>query len=118
MSNKVKQAAKGSSFNLWKAVKVAKNLSKDSIPSCLSLGGLNIPLGCHAQAFAGHFHSKVETNSKKVKIDENVYNGKCQLLVLNRDFMKSDDVKKCLNELSSKKCEGFDRIPVCAFNRL
>ena len=30
--------------------------------------------------------------------------------------MKIDDVKKCLNELSCKKCEGFDRIPVCAIN--
>ena len=28
--------------------------------------------------------------------------------------MKYDDVKSCLYDLSNKKCEGFDRIPVCA----
>ena len=27
--------------------------------------------------------------------------------------MTENDVKLCMNELSSKKCEGFDRIPVC-----
>ena len=28
-------------------------------------------------------------------------------------FMQKSDVKKCLDELSNKKCEGFDRLPVC-----
>ena len=28
--------------------------------------------------------------------------------------MKPADVRACLFDLSSKKCEGFDRIPVCA----
>ena len=27
--------------------------------------------------------------------------------------MTLNDVKICLDELSNKKCEGFDRIPVC-----
>ena len=27
--------------------------------------------------------------------------------------MTENDVKTCLNELKNKKCEGFDRIPVC-----
>ena len=27
--------------------------------------------------------------------------------------MKKSDVKECLNSLPNKKCEGFDRIPVC-----
>ena len=27
--------------------------------------------------------------------------------------MLKKDVKECLESLSSKKCEGFDRIPVC-----
>ena len=28
--------------------------------------------------------------------------------------MKPADVRACLFDLSSKKCEGFDQIPVCA----
>ena len=27
--------------------------------------------------------------------------------------MSEKDVKLCLSELKNKKCEGFDRIPVC-----
>ena len=27
--------------------------------------------------------------------------------------MTEIDVKKCLDELKNKKCEGFNRIPVC-----
>ena len=42
-----------------------------------------------------------------------IYNGKCKLILQNRNFMQKSDVKKCLDELSNKKCEGFDRLPVC-----
>ena len=44
---------------------------------------------------------------------KNVYNGKNKIVVQNRNFMTPNDVKICLNDLGSKKCEGFDRIPVC-----
>ena len=35
----VRRAAMGSNVNLWKAVKVAKNLNSDSFPTNLTLGG-------------------------------------------------------------------------------
>ena len=41
-----------------------------------------------------------------------VYNGKCKLLVQNRNFMMKNDVEQCMADLNSKKSEGFDRIPV------
>ena len=44
----------------------------------------------------------------------NVYNGKCKLIVQSRNFMTMSDVKECLADLNTKKCEGFDRIPVCS----
>ena len=31
----------------------------------------------------------------------------------NRNFVTVSDVEECLSNLNSKKCEGFDRIPVC-----
>ena len=31
----------------------------------------------------------------------------------NRSFVTVSDVEECLSNLNSKKCEGFDRIPVC-----
>ena len=42
----------------------------------------------------------------------------CKLIVQNRHFMKTSDVWGCLPDLNGKKCEGFDRIPVCAIYML
>ena len=57
---------------------------------------------------------KVNSNVSKARVNAGgVYNGKCKLIVQNRNFMTLNDVKICLDELSNKKCEGFDRIPVC-----
>ena len=89
-------------------------MSNPAIPSCLKLGGNAFPPGLCADSFAGNFHSKVVINSSKAKVNSSVYNGRCQLIVIDRNFMKIDDVKACLYDLSSEKCEGFDRIPVCA----
>ena len=41
-------------------------------------------------------------------------NGKCKLIVQNRNFMTKKDVEECLLDLKIKKCEGYDRIPVCS----
>ena len=52
--------------------------------------------------------------SAKSKIERDVYNGKCKLIVGCRNFMLKKDVEICMSELGSKKSQGFDRIPVCA----
>ena len=114
--NNVKKAAAGNKTNLWKAVKVAKNLSVQEIPPNLTLGGKTIAAGSFANSFATHFLDKVCITTARTKIKSSVYNGKCQLIVADRHFMKPADVRACLFDLSSKKCEGFDRIPVCALS--
>ena len=113
----VRRTATGGSANLWKAVKLAKNLVTNELPSDLTLGGVPVA-GCDvANSFAKHFNDKIKFNVSKTSINLNViYNGKYKLLVKNRNFMQKSDVKKCLYELSSKKCEGFDRLPVCFIN--
>ena len=112
--SKVKKASRGHKTNIWKAVKVAKDLCPSDIPSNLSLGGISVPAGSFANSFANYFYSKVNYNVEKTQIQPSVYNGKCQLIVSNRHFMKYNDVKSSLFDLPNKKCEGFDRIPVCA----
>ena len=53
----------------------------------------------------------------RTKVDVcGVYNGKCKLIIQKRNFMTENDVKRCLDELKNKKCEGFDRLPVCFIN--
>ena len=44
--------------------------------------------------YARHFSKKVKLNASKAVIDVNVvYNGKCKLIVQNRNFMKFNDVE-------------------------
>ena len=114
---RVRNAAVGGNVNLWKAVKIAKNINSDAIPSNLTVGGLPIAAGQAANSFALYFSKKVNENVQKTNVDiNNVYNGKCKLIVQSRNFMTMSDVKECLADLNTKKCEGFDRIPVCSLN--
>ena len=80
----------------------------------LTLDGNPVAPGKRAECFAGHFSEKIRLNSAKSKIDRDIYNGKCKLIVGCRNFMQKKDVEICMSELGSKKSEGFDRIPVCA----
>ena len=81
----------------------------------LTLGGIPVARGLAAQSFGRHFCDKIRCNIKKAKVDINgIYNGKNKLIVLPRNFMSIKDVEKCMSDLNSKTCEGFDRIPVCA----
>ena len=83
--------------------------------SSLTLRGLPIPEDCVAESFGNYFSEKVRINISKANVDQtNVYNGKCKLIVQDRNFMTKNDVKLCMLDLINKKSEGFDRIPVCA----
>ena len=109
----VKRAAAGGGANLWKAVKLAKNLNTETIPEKMTLNNIPIAPGNTAESFAGYFSEKIKLTSKKCNLNDNVYNGKCKLIVGCRNFMNRNDVEECMSQLGTKKCEGFDRIPVC-----
>ena len=112
--SRVRNAATGTSGSIWRAVGLAKDLNSDAIPSDLTLDGVKVEPTDVAGAFARHFSQKVNSNVSKARVNAGgVYNGKCKLIVQNRNFMSLNDVKICLDELNNKKCEGFDRIPVC-----
>ena len=112
--NVVRSAANCSKGNIWRAVGLAKDLNLDAIPTNLTLGGKNVNPHEVAGAFAKHFYNKIKVNVAKTRINtDGVYNGKCKLIVQNRNFMTEKDVMLCLSEIKNKKCEGFDRIPAC-----
>ena len=61
------------------------------------------------------FYEKIKSNVAKAAIVLNgVYSGKNKLIVQNRNFMTRRDVEICMADLNTKKCEGYDRIPVCS----
>ena len=100
--------------NLWKAVRASRDLNVGGIPTNLTIGGIHVPPKDIAGAFATHFHDKIKLNVTKAKVNLDVlYNGKNKLIVQNRNFMSESDVKECIVDLPNKKCEGFDRLPVC-----
>ena len=101
-------------IGLWKAVKAAKNLNVNEFPEKMSLWGVPVAMSDLPDVFACHFDSKVRANVALARVDPNgVYNGRSQLLVQNRFFMDKADVTECIEMLKNKKCEGFDKIPVC-----
>ena len=111
---RVRGFADGSNGSIWRAVGAAKDLNPNAIPANLTVGGVRVEPGWAAGAFAEHFSEKIALNVSRARVDVNgVYNGKLKLIVQNRNFMTKNDVKLCLHELSNKKCEGFDRIPLC-----
>ena len=114
-TNRVKEAAMGNKANLWKAVKMAKDQNVEQIPKNLTLAGLPIAAADVPNSFAAYFNEKVENTVARAKvINQGLYNGTCKLMVQNRNFMTRLDVRECMLNLKSKRCEGFDRIPVCA----
>ena len=88
----------GGGGNLLKAVKIAKNLTTETIPSNLTLGG--VPVAPHeaANAFVKLFHEKITSQGNKTRVAPTVYNGK-KLVVQNRNFMQKCDVKECMQSL-------------------
>ncbi len=102
----------GSSHSLWTAVKIAKNQNNNVIPKSLTLDGRPVEEHDASNAFASHFHDKIETIKSSTEVKDTVYNGKLKLLVVNRFFMSSDDIKECFDSLKSKNCECYDLIPL------
>jgi hypothetical protein len=55
----------GPKTNIWKAVKVAKDLTTMGLPPNLTIGGVPVLVGAFVNSFASHFHNKVELNTLK-----------------------------------------------------
>ena len=88
-----------------KSCDVRRSSVYQNITLDLTLSGVPVAVGDVANSFAKHFSKKIKLNVSKIIVNLNfVYNGKCKLLVQNRNFMQKSDVKKCLYDLSNKKC--------------
>ena len=102
----------GDSKSLWHAVKAAKDIPVINMPKSMTLNDLQIPERDLPNTFADFFKNKITRLVESAQINSTVYNGKNKLLVINRPFMESNDIKECMLTLKQKNCEGFDRIPL------
>ena len=86
----MRSIANGPTGNIWKAVGVAKDVNPNAIPTNLIVGGVNVDPKGIAGAFGNYFSNKIEANVSKSCVDVNgVYNGKCKIIVQNRNFIVS-----------------------------
>ena len=99
------------SKSLWQAVKIAKDMNPNSIPSNLTDSTIPIPNSHIPDAFADYFEKKVNDIYNEAKIDPQIYNGKRKLNSENKFFMTETDIIACIKTIKIKNCEGIDRIP-------
>ena len=69
----------------------------------LTLVGVPVGPAKVANTFAKHFSDKIRLNVGKTMVNANgVYNGKCKLIVQNRNFITMSDVRECMADLNNK----------------
>ena len=56
--SRVRRTANGGGVNVWKAVKLAKNLNSEHLPINMTLNNVTITPGTFAENFARHFSEK------------------------------------------------------------
>ena len=102
----------GDSKSLWDAVKVAKDINVQQIPSAMYRNGILIEPQNLPDEFASFFKDKVQNVVNNLVIDDNVYNGTRKINAENEDFMTENDVLIVMENLKTKNCEGHDRLPL------
>ena len=68
MLSRLKQAALGPKVNLWKAVKIAKDVCPSEIPQNLTLGGKSVEARNAAACFSKFVDDKIKLNLGKAKV--------------------------------------------------
>ena len=113
--NKIREnISSGNQRSLWEAVKIAKNVPQERIPSLIKDGikHANTPLD-QAQMFANFFYSKTGRIVKETAVSPTVFNGVKKLKEDNAEITITEEiVSKILVSLKEKNCHGFDRIPL------
>ena len=69
---KVKAASIGPKANIWKGVRIAKDLNGSTIPNHLTVGVTRVMPGDFANSFAKYFNLKVINNTEKARVNTNV----------------------------------------------
>ena len=112
--NKIRQKLKkGDSAALWEAVNLAKNNPSNSIPHfILSENGEVISGEERPQAFANYFEEKVKKIARDTIILNNPYMGVKRLDIGNECFFTKEKVLEVMRTLKSKKCHGYDNVPL------
>jgi len=112
--NKIRQKLKkGDSATLWEAVNIAKGASSNNIPDVIiTRAGDRFKNEGRPQAFADFFQEKVEKIRNETLIPDNPDLGRKKITVNCEAFFTYEKILKTMQSLKSKKCYGYDNIPL------
>ena len=100
--------------NLWKAAKIALDKPIESLPRVIQNDTIEANTDKQkADMFMDHFHNKVDNITKNLKPASTVYNGKRKIFgTYANNWVTPELVAHIIDNLKTKRCEGFDRIPL------
>ena len=113
-TNKIRAEANLGPNNLWKAVKIANNTSASELPQ-VSVDGKSWKISDEekAECFADSFEGKIKniTENLTPNVNEQPSTNKKILGLYEENWVTLEEVKKVVEKLKPKRCQGFDRIP-------
>jgi len=113
--NKIREnISSGNQKSLWEAVKIARNVPHEKIPSIIKDGckQAESPID-QAEMLARFFSRKTKKISEETSVSSTVFNGVKKLNEDNAPIAVDEDiVKKVFESMKEKNCHGFDRIPL------
>ena len=101
--------------SLWKAVKIAKNISFTNLPPTISYMNMEAKDDqSKADMMMNYFEDKIKHITRSTNVTHTVYNGK-RMYLNNRKYIpstNSDEVNEILKSMNAKNSCGYDRIPM------
>ena len=91
--------APGDNKSLWTAIKIAKNQSSNSIPNVLTLNNEQVSGHEVSEAFASFFNQKIVKLKQGIRINNAVHNVSRKLLVGDRFFFITVNIKILIGEI-------------------
>ena len=112
--NKIRQKIKkGDSATLWEAVNIAKGNPSNGIPEVvITPAGQAFSGEERPQAFANYFQEKVNNIANDTLIPDTPDYGVNKVTIDNEFFFPYEKVLQTMISLKSKKCHGYDNIPL------
>ena len=92
-------------------MRIAKDQNKSSLPDNMSINNKTINNKELPTEFAKFFLNKIKSITENVPVIPTVYNGNSKVTYPNSFFMDENDIIESLQNIKTKNCEGFDRIP-------
>ena len=97
----------GNSKSLWDAVKIAKDLNIEPIPTNMYGEGELLTHADMPDHFASFFNKKVIDIMSATVIDNEIYNGEKKVESSDLMFMDKGAIKECILSLKVKNSEGY-----------